>query len=781
MSPVVELSVHLLHCQGLREEGLFRIPGSAVKIKKLKNAINAWFVNPTTLVNETDANLNAPSTCVSALHELFKTIIGRPPELSTSSNIANTKPTDITADSQQPVIESGLPFVAQQQSETHNDSEMILDVHSIAGLLKLYLRELPEPLFTYALYERWIDALHTKVAPNTGVLGHSDTNETHDEDTNSGQQERNRHRCDALKDVIADLPKSNYDNLRHLIKFLHLLTNNREHNKMTSTNLAIAMAPSLIWSKPVTVETNHNLQESTGDCPAAGKSGAPPITLTAQQQSMSSFGLSASLHAMLLDAMISNAEKFFPGPVEFDLPDFKGELSLAVNSKSSMGGGASPKRIPDNAGRPLKSISPAGLSIASSSSFSSNASNPGPTTLQSATGMALPTNSSDVYSNSVVLAKTHSRRGGSMEDLIDDCIINNKDRDSNTALTTRATTAAAAPNTVSVKQSHSTSSSPCDEGVGCGSTSIRTNHRAGASTVQRGNAFKSNRPVSVQIRREDYVTLSNRQQQLTTSIADGPGGSGGKANGAPPPVPPVPTARSRHFKQLQQHSLSTTSQDAVSSESYANSRSSESSSELGTWSVLKKPLVPPPPAKTAQENAHEQQRLHQEANMNADRPSSFNAPKPVSRRGTGRIISNETTTSAATNASNVGDEALAGTTRVLESKSIIGISPTRPNVPPPLRPDTKIIGSSVDVAKSSLGAMSDLPMVDGNSRVGGDITTSLSLTVVGDGLSDKSVSPIVSLSSVTPVSYETSSESSFISSDDEQVTKSNNNNKTLRL
>ena len=34
-----------------------------------------------------------------------------------------------------------------------------VDIHSVTGVLKLYLRELPEPLFTEANYSNFIDAL----------------------------------------------------------------------------------------------------------------------------------------------------------------------------------------------------------------------------------------------------------------------------------------------------------------------------------------------------------------------------------------------------------------------------------------------------------------------------------------------------------------------------------------------------------------------------------------------------------------------------------------------
>lgn len=71
----------LLH--NLKEEGLFRIPGSSSKVRKLKNGFDAGIVNL---------------------------------------------------------------------------EEQVNDPHSVAGTLKSYLRELPEPLLTFSLYNRWIVA-----------------------------------------------------------------------------------------------------------------------------------------------------------------------------------------------------------------------------------------------------------------------------------------------------------------------------------------------------------------------------------------------------------------------------------------------------------------------------------------------------------------------------------------------------------------------------------------------------------------------------------------------
>lgn len=33
------------------------------------------------------------------------------------------------------------------------------DVHIVAGMLKSYLRELPDPIFSHALYENWVNSM----------------------------------------------------------------------------------------------------------------------------------------------------------------------------------------------------------------------------------------------------------------------------------------------------------------------------------------------------------------------------------------------------------------------------------------------------------------------------------------------------------------------------------------------------------------------------------------------------------------------------------------------
>lgn len=52
----------------------------------------------------------------------------------------------------------------------------------------------------------------------------------------------------AVQDILARLPRSNYANLRYLIKFLSKLLENQAYTKMSSQNLAIVMAPNMIWN-----------------------------------------------------------------------------------------------------------------------------------------------------------------------------------------------------------------------------------------------------------------------------------------------------------------------------------------------------------------------------------------------------------------------------------------------------------------------------------------------------------------------------------------------------
>lgn len=105
------------------------------------------------------------------------------------------------------------------------------DVHVISSTLKLYLRELPEPLLTTTLYKEWMNCV--------------------------GPHKTEEQRLNAVKEVLRKLPTSNHENLTYLIQFLSKLSKHPE-NKMSSLNIAICIAPNLLWNNEEEINLHMN-------------------------------------------------------------------------------------------------------------------------------------------------------------------------------------------------------------------------------------------------------------------------------------------------------------------------------------------------------------------------------------------------------------------------------------------------------------------------------------------------------------------------------------------
>lgn len=105
---------------------------------------------------------------------------------------------------------------------TVDHSEFSMDPHAVAGALKCYLRELPEPLMTFELYSDWFKA-----------AGEKDMQE----------------KLEQFRVLLKKLPPENYNNLRYLVQFLSLLSEHQAVNKMTPSNIAIVLGPNLLWPK----------------------------------------------------------------------------------------------------------------------------------------------------------------------------------------------------------------------------------------------------------------------------------------------------------------------------------------------------------------------------------------------------------------------------------------------------------------------------------------------------------------------------------------------------
>ncbi|NXY43224.1 RHG29 protein, partial [Ceuthmochares aereus] len=118
-----------------------------------------------------------------------------------------------------------------------------LYAHDISNVLKLYLRQLPEPLILFRLYNEFIGL--AKESQNV--------NEELDTKQASPKSKKRQSICIELnriiikiKDLLKQLPVPNYNTLQFLIGHLHRVTEQSDENKMSASNLGIIFGPTLI-------------------------------------------------------------------------------------------------------------------------------------------------------------------------------------------------------------------------------------------------------------------------------------------------------------------------------------------------------------------------------------------------------------------------------------------------------------------------------------------------------------------------------------------------------
>nr|XP_044986811.1 rho GTPase-activating protein 17 isoform X2 [Jaculus jaculus] len=161
-------------------------------------------------------------------------------------------------------------------STSHLD-EFYSDPHAVAGALKSYLRELPEPLMTFNLYEEW-----TQVA---------------------SVQDQDKKLQDLWR-TCQKLPPHNFVNFRYLIKFLAKLAQTSDVNKMTPSNIAIVLGPNLLWAK--------------------------------HEGTLAEMAAATSVHVVaVIEPIIQHADWFFPEEVEFNVSEAFVPLSTPNSNHSS--------------------------------------------------------------------------------------------------------------------------------------------------------------------------------------------------------------------------------------------------------------------------------------------------------------------------------------------------------------------------------------------------------------------------------------------------------------
>jgi hypothetical protein len=122
-----------------------------------------------------------------------------------------------------------------QRIPDENDNFLFQDVHSVASLLKLYFRDLPNPLLTYDLYDDFIKALQPNYPAEVTLAKDCVVPEAV--------------KVDNLRKVTQRLPPANKRTLEFLMRHLNRVSTHSSETGMTAKNVAIVWAPNLLQSR----------------------------------------------------------------------------------------------------------------------------------------------------------------------------------------------------------------------------------------------------------------------------------------------------------------------------------------------------------------------------------------------------------------------------------------------------------------------------------------------------------------------------------------------------
>ncbi|XP_042583934.1 rho GTPase-activating protein 27-like isoform X3 [Cyprinus carpio] len=93
------------------------------------------------------------------------------------------------------------------------------EIHVITGALKLFLRELPEPLFPFSFFDRFIAAI---------------------------QMSDYSQKVSYIRDLVRNLPLPNHDTMEVLFRHLRKVIEHGEQNRMSVQSMAIVFGPTLL-------------------------------------------------------------------------------------------------------------------------------------------------------------------------------------------------------------------------------------------------------------------------------------------------------------------------------------------------------------------------------------------------------------------------------------------------------------------------------------------------------------------------------------------------------
>ncbi|XP_058650473.1 rho GTPase-activating protein 12a isoform X5 [Onychostoma macrolepis] len=122
-------------------------------------------------------------------------------------------------------VSGNLAIIQKLRFAVNHDEKVDLgdskweDIHVTTGALKMFFRELPEPLFPYAFFNNFITAI---------------------------KMPDYKQKVQAVKDLMKQLPRPNHDTIQALFKHLKKVIQHVDMNRMTTQSVAIVFGPTLL-------------------------------------------------------------------------------------------------------------------------------------------------------------------------------------------------------------------------------------------------------------------------------------------------------------------------------------------------------------------------------------------------------------------------------------------------------------------------------------------------------------------------------------------------------
>ena len=134
-----------------------------------------------------------------------------------------------------------------ERSNDYDISDPDLDINAVTSTLKQYFRKLPTPLITYEIYDKLLDSVPS---------ANQEIDPSHP--AHPANPNNHSYRISSMRHAIHELPPHHRDTLEVLVFHLARVVEQQSENLMTSANVAVVFAPTLMRPESLAREMSES-------------------------------------------------------------------------------------------------------------------------------------------------------------------------------------------------------------------------------------------------------------------------------------------------------------------------------------------------------------------------------------------------------------------------------------------------------------------------------------------------------------------------------------------